>query len=231
MRSKKLLAVVCLAVVASSAAAFTAAAGVGTTAPPAGAPRAGNSAPAIRAAGQNGAQPGPAARALPQHRLFRHVFRHLLQLRLEAEEAAKRGEDKSVLRDFYKNRASLSDAQAAALARIAAESDAEVTAIEERAQEVIRAARAQYPNGRVEPGQPRPAPPGELKSLQAQRDAALQRAVAEVRRAFGEEAFARFDAFVAREMGPAVAVPELPVAPLTPDARRRPRLLPPGHRR
>lgn len=242
MKSNKLLAVVCLAVAASSAAAFTSGAGVGlptllgiardVRAAGPGEAQKEKAALTVRASSGDGAQPvALQTQVLPQHRLFRHVFRHLMQLEREAQEAAKRGEAKSELRNFYKIRASLTEAQAAALARTAAEADAEVEAIEKRAQEVIKAARAKYPNGRVEQGQPLPTPPAELKSLQAQRDAALQRAVAKVRRAFGEEAFARFDAFVAREMGPAVSVPVLPVAPLTPEQRRRPRLLPPTYQR
>ncbi|MGH9899729.1 MAG: hypothetical protein ACRD4L_12865 [Pyrinomonadaceae bacterium] len=147
---------------------------------------------------------GVGGEQLPPHRLYRHVFRHMMLLERMAEEAEARGEDGSKYRNVYKSAAGLTDAQAAVLAQIARESDAEVNQIDDRAKQQINAARALVPNGVLQAGQTPPPPPESLKNMQVERDQALLNSVDRLRGAFGAEEFARFDDYVKQNMGPAV---------------------------
>ena len=137
------------------------------------------------------------AAPLPEHVVYWHLFRHVVILDRKADELETRGEDGSRLRSLYRDRASLSAAQARTLSEIASDCNDEVATQDRRAEEVIRAARARLAKGRLAKGEAPPPPPTELRSLQEERNSAVHRARDRLRRELGETEFARFDRFVA----------------------------------
>ncbi len=143
---------------------------------------------------------------LPETVLYKHLFHHHEKLAKKADDEEKTGKDGAVYRDFYKRQAKLTDAQAKDLDRVAKETDKEVIRITSQAQDIIQAARAQYPTGKVPIGQKPPPPPGALADLQEQHDAVIEQGREKLKQAFGETDFAKFDGFLRRFMGPQVKV-------------------------
>ncbi|HYN85410.1 MAG TPA: hypothetical protein VER32_09165, partial [Pyrinomonadaceae bacterium] len=119
----------------------------------------------------------------------------------KAAEKEKLGEDGSSLRTFHKREAKLDDRQAAALDRIAAETESKVEKLDKRAKEIINEARAAFPGGRIPEGQTPPEPPAELRAMQDERVGTLMKARDELRAALGEREFKRFDDYVRESIG------------------------------
>ena len=138
--------------------------------------------------------------------LYKHFFRHHEMLDKKAQEEEKIGKDGKVYREFYKRQAKLTDAQAKDLDQIAKETNKEVTRINSKAQEIIKAVRAIYPDGKLPIGQKPPLPPAILADLQEQHDTALEQARGKLKLALGDDNFAEFDGFLRRFMGPNIKV-------------------------
>ena len=155
---------------------------------------------------QNPKVTAPERSPLPDTVLYKHLFHHYEKLAKKADDEEKMGKDGKPYREFYKRQANLTDAQANDLDRIAKETDKEVLRITSQAQEIIRAARAQYPTGKVPIGQKPPPPPALLADLQEQHDAAVEQGREKLKQSFGENDFAKFDGFLRRFMGPDVKV-------------------------
>lgn len=155
---------------------------------------------------QNTKVTAPEHSPLPDTVLYKHLFHHHEKLAKKADDEEKAGKSGAIYRDFYKRQAKLTDAQAKDLDRIAKETDKEVTRITSQAQEIIQAARGQYPNGKVPIGQKPPAPPTILADLQEQHDAAVEQGREKLKQTLGESEFAKFHGFLRRFMGPDVKV-------------------------
>jgi hypothetical protein len=133
---------------------------------------------------------------IPQFVVYRQLFRHLIVLDEQASEKERKGDDGSWLRSHYKRQAHLNDDQEAVLKRIARACEQEVSAKDRQAKELIDAAKAAFPGGRIPQGQTPPPLPPELKTLQEERNAIVLRAREQLRAELGEGEFARFDQFV-----------------------------------
>ena len=133
---------------------------------------------------------------VPDEIVYRHLFRHAAALKAKADEAEREGREAGHFRRFFKHKANLSDDEAQALDRIASECAAEIKAIDERAKPIIEAYKAQYPNGQVPHGQRPLPPPVELRQLTKERNELVLRKRDELRAAFGENEFRRFQEFV-----------------------------------
>ena len=138
---------------------------------------------------------------LPDSAKYWVLFRHLTALETKAAEVERRGLDGAPLRNAYREKAKLTEEQAARMASIAFDCVARVEEKDREAMAVIRAARAAFPGGRLKAGEAPPPPPVELARLEAEREAVIVAARDALFRAFGQEEFARFEHFVEREIG------------------------------
>lgn len=146
----------------------------------------------------------PEDQVVPQHVVYGQMFRHIKELKRNADQEDRQGKDGSHFRTLYKRMAKLEDHQAAVLDQIAAETQAEVEKLNERAKKIIDEHRARHPEGKLAQGELPPAPPAELKLLaDARRDLILQ-ARERIRSAFGVEPFQKFDEFVQQRIRPGI---------------------------
>lgn len=141
---------------------------------------------------------------VPDTVIYRHLFRHAASLKAKADELERQGKDAKHLRGFFKRKADLSDEQAQAFNEISSQCALEIKVIDERAKPIIQAYKAQYPNGQVPHGQ-LPAPPSaELREMTRERNDLVLRKRDELRAAFGEAEFTRFQDFVKNKITPNV---------------------------
>lgn len=141
---------------------------------------------------------------VPDDVVYRHLFRHAAAFKAKADELERQGKDAEHLRGFFKHKANLSDGQAQMLDEISSRCALEIKVLDERAKPIIEAYKAQYPNGQVPHGQLPAAPPAELRQLSQERNALVLRNRDELRAAFGEAAFGRFQEFVKNKVAPNV---------------------------
>lgn len=155
--------------------------------------------------------PSPRPAGAPEYVVYRHVFHHLLALKEHAKEVERRGDNGRALGNFYKDRARLSDDQELTFEKIAADCERDVAKLDAKAQKIIDAAHARFPNGKVPAGALIPPPPPELHKLQLERIATIMEARNRLRAALGEQGFQQLDDFIKVNVAPQVQ-PQ-PIAP------------------
>lgn len=141
---------------------------------------------------------------MPDYVVYRHLFRHVAAFKDKADEIERQGKNAEHLRGFFKHKAELNDYQAQMLDQIAVQCALEIKLIDERAKLIIEAYKAQYPNGQVPHGQLPLPPPAELGQLTKERNDLVLRKRDELRAAFGDEEFGRFQDFVKNKIAPNV---------------------------
>ncbi|MBI4751815.1 MAG: hypothetical protein HY774_25305 [Acidobacteria bacterium] len=140
---------------------------------------------------------------IPSQAVYFQLFRQVAALEAKAVESPANADK---YRAVYRNLAGLTDAQNAVLLKTAVDCTRQVNSLDARAKTIIASFRAQFPNGQVPQGKTLPPPPPELLQLQKDRDATILRFRDQLRTAFGEAAFARFDAFVQGNIGSKMTV-------------------------
>jgi hypothetical protein len=148
--------------------------------------------------------PSPRPPAAPDYVVYRHVFHHLLALKEHAKEVERRGGNGRAIGDYYKDRARLKDDQAQAFEKIAADCERDVAKLDAKAQKIIDAAHARFPNGKVPAGAQLPPPPPELHRLQLERIQTIVEARNRLRSALGEQGFQQLDDFIKVNIAPQV---------------------------
>ena len=123
---------------------------------------------------------------------YRHVFAHIY---FGAHRKEKPHPEVNPAVDFYKNSVPLSEAEASVLAKIALESETRILAIEEDAATIIKRFRERIAS-ELKSGRKPSAEPPELQTLQRQRVRTTLQCRDELRKAFGEPTFSRFDNFL-----------------------------------
>lgn len=160
------------------------------------------------ALGRQGEKPDQSAKLknpeVPEHVIYKHLFHHVVALKMKAEEAESEGKDPTQYRTHFKRKAQLTDQEAQILEDVATELDRQVKVQDERAKVLIRAYKAQYPGGQVPHGELPKPPPAELRTLSEERDAMVLQARDRLKAAFGEQEFNRFHAFVKDRIAPNV---------------------------
>jgi hypothetical protein len=141
---------------------------------------------------------------IPDSVVYRHLFRHVAALKTKADDFERQNKDAEHLKGFFKRKANLSDEQARRLDEVASQCALGIKTIDERANLIIEAYKAQYPNGQVPHGQKPAPPPAELQQLTNERNDLVLRKRDELRAAFGEEAFGHFQEFVKNKISPNV---------------------------
>ncbi len=137
----------------------------------------------------------------PQHILYGRLFRHVASCQRQAIVWDRMGRDGSRLRGLYQRKARLSATHSAALIAIAQDCESEVAAYDQRAREIILAARRTNAGGQR---QPVPPPPAELDALQQSRDKAVLRARDRLEAALGHNEFLSFESFVQNYLAPRI---------------------------
>lgn len=159
-----------------------------------------------------GTKESPSPSQAPEHIVYRQFFRHLVALKKQADEIESHGKNGKALRTHYKDKIGLKDKEASLLDEIATECERETAKIDERAQRIIQAARARFPNGRAASIEEIPPPPPELKKLQRHRDMVVMRARHRLVTQLGAYGFQQIDDFLklnfARDVQPAAVQPK-----------------------
>ena len=140
------------------------------------------------------------ADALPAEARYLILFRRLASSPSQnqaSEQSEPRGERPNY-RAMFQRSAHLSDDEARALNQIADDCMQKVAELDKRAREIIAAHRAE---SRTRNGAPGDSPPAELSQLQQDRNNVILSAVEQLRVAFGDAEFKRFDEYVMNEGG------------------------------
>ena len=94
---------------------------------------------------------------------------------------------------FFSNQIGLRSDESTALLSEAQAWQAEVAPIDKDAYAMIAAIRSRTPGGRLAPGETPPAPPQELKTMQAQKDSLTLKHVQHLQAVLGTNRFTYFD--------------------------------------
>lgn len=143
------------------------------------------------------------ARTIPPQAVYFQLFRQIAVLEAKAVESPTNA---GQYRAVYRNLAGLTDTQNAVLLKTAVDCTRQVDTLDARAKTLIASFRAQFPNGQIPQGKTLPPPPPELLQLQKDRDATILRFRDQLRTAFGEATFTRFDSFVQGNIGSKMTV-------------------------
>jgi hypothetical protein len=133
-----------------------------------------------------------------EHVRYYLVFRHLAILNQKAAEAERKGEDSTKFRQYYKNKAMLSDQQASQLNQIANDCLREVGALDSRIKQIVSESRAKFPGGKLDTSAHRPEPTAGLREIDKERDLVMRRHYTRLRAAFGEVEFIKFNELITK---------------------------------
>ena len=137
-----------------------------------------------------------AAPSAPVKNLYWAFFHNVADLEREAQEAEKSGKDGTGIREYYKRKLKLTDAEHIALRTVASDSDGATKAQDEAAKKVIDTARKQLADQSKISGATLPPPPPELFQLQSQRDGIILAHIDQLKTAMGAAGFQKVDTFV-----------------------------------
>lgn len=137
-------------------------------------------------------QPSQQSPVAPDHVVYNFLFHKVVRLREKTRELQAQGRIGQKPYFPLQREAGLTEARATALEAIAFACWQQVAQQDEKAKAIINAFQSRFPGGRVPEGGA-PPPPPELKAMWEERNAMILRARDQLRVAFGEEEFARFD--------------------------------------
>ncbi|HZQ92318.1 MAG TPA: hypothetical protein VFA60_11035 [Terriglobales bacterium] len=137
---------------------------------------------------------------VPDHAAYARIFHEIAVLKGIADEAQKKGDDRSNLRSIVRKEARLSESEGAVLERIALQCEADLAALDARAQVIINKYLERYPYGIVNSSIPMAPPPPELKPMQTERNNLVLLARDRLRNELGEDSFAKFDRYVKKDV-------------------------------
>ena len=123
---------------------------------------------------------------------YRHVFAYIYY---EAHRKEKPNQGINAAIELYRSSVPLNEEEANALTKIALETETHTLAIEEQAATIIKRFRENLDVELKSGRKPSPEPP-ELKTLQKQRVGTTLQGKDQLRKAFGEATFSRFDKFL-----------------------------------
>lgn len=156
--------------------------------------------------------------AVPDYVVYNFLFRKVVRLREKTRALQAQGRIGQKPYFPLQREAGLSEGQANALEAIAFACWQQVTRQNEKAQAIINAFQSRFPEGRIPQGGA-PPPPPELKALWEERNAMILRARDQLRVAFGEEAFGRFDNYAKFHHGTNTS--PVTINPVNPKAKQR----------
>lgn len=149
----------------------------------------------------------------PEFVVYGFLFGKVARLSKRTQELRSQGAIGEKAYHPLKNEAALSESQSIALEAIAAECEQALAQQDQKAKKIIQAFRERFLPGELPKGTRLPPPPPELITMSQQRNAIILRARDQLRLAFGESAFSRFDTYAKFRFGtkssPAPHHPEL----------------------
>lgn len=147
------------------------------------------------------------------------ILQICVALSSEADRMEQKGRQAGSLRDSLAIKAGLDEAEIHVLRRTVDQLARELKPLDLRARAIIKAARDQYPGGRLPRGVSPPPLPPELTELQRQRDGLIGLAAAELDQQLGPQGVAKLDSY----LSDAVRTGKLQALPLrTPNDIGRP---------
>ena len=144
----------------------------------------------------NNSQSDTSASPSDEYIAYRHVFAHIYS---EAKAEQKSNQDVNAAIELYRNSVPLSENEAKVLAKIALETETKTLVTEKQAATIIKRFRARIDAELKSGKKPSPNPP-ELQTLQEQRIKTTLQGRDELRNAFGDSTFSRFDKFLKESM-------------------------------
>jgi len=144
----------------------------------------------------NNSQSDTSASPSDEYIAYRHVFAHIYS---EAKAEEKSNQDVNAAIELYRNSVPLSENEAKVLAKIALETETKTLVTEKQAATIIKRFRARIDAELKAGKKPSPNPP-ELQTLQEQRIKTTLQGRDELRNAFGDSTFSRFDKFLKESM-------------------------------
>jgi len=144
----------------------------------------------------NSSQSDTSASPSDEYIAYRHVFAHIYS---EAKAEEKSNQDVNAAIELYRNSVPLSENEAKVLAKIALETETKTLVTEKQAATIIKRFRARIDAELKAGKKPSPNPP-ELQTLQEQRIKTTLQGRDELRNAFGDSTFSRFDKFLKESM-------------------------------
>lgn len=144
----------------------------------------------------NSSQSNTSASPSDEYIAYRHVFAHIYS---EAKAEEKSNQDVNAAIELYRNSVPLSENEAKVLAKIALETETKTLVTEKQAATIIKRFRARIDAELKAGKKPSPNPP-ELQTLQEQRIKTTLQGRDELRNAFGDSTFSRFDKFLKESM-------------------------------
>jgi hypothetical protein len=154
--------------------------------------------PVVLRAQQDRTETSTSPDALPAEERYLILFRRLAgsPSQNQTSEQSEPRVARPNYRVMFQRNAHLSDEEARALNQIADDCLQKVKELDKRAREISAAYRAENRSRNVAPGDPLPPPPAELSQLQQDRNNIILAAVEQIRIAFGDTEFKRFDEYV-----------------------------------
>ncbi|HEX8847317.1 MAG TPA: hypothetical protein VF791_21920 [Pyrinomonadaceae bacterium] len=164
------------------------------------------------------AHPSQQSPVVPDYVVYNFLFHKVTRLREKTRELQAQGRVEQKPYFPLQREARLTEGQATALEAVAFACRQQVKQQDEKAKAIINAFQSRFPGGKVPEGGS-PPPPPELKTMWEERNAMILRARDQLRAAFGEEEFARFDNYAKFHYGANKS--PVTVNPVSPKSKQR----------
>ncbi len=151
------------------------------------------------------AEPQRAAERLPLPILYRHFLAYQNHLDRAADKLNQEGRDGSELRDHFQRKLGFSVLQFNKVRATALRLEAKLQEHDAKIRNVIDTSRAKYPRVLRGPEELPPLPP-ELIELQRERDALIEKEVADLKSTLGAKRASQLDALIENDFAPNVTV-------------------------
>lgn len=147
---------------------------------------------------------------------------HQLHLDQVAAARTQQGKNGAWLRNYYQQQLGFTDAQFQPVRDVATQLQSELKAIDDRVQALVTADQASHSHQSTSP-QALPPPIAELTQLSQQREATLQKEMANLQAVLGPQRAAQLDDYLQKNMAPKVTMKWMsPPQPQTPSSQGGP---------
>ncbi len=141
----------------------------------------------------------PNATQIPDHIVYRYFLGHLNHLELKSQELGSQGKNGNDLRDHYKKKLGLTDAETTKLKQIASELESQINVQDSKAKAFLQKERAKFPGGKLPSKEALPKVPQELITMQEEKDKTIKKYVAQSKGALSKSANDKVDNFLTQE--------------------------------